>query len=184
MDDFCSALKVRLKRDSGGWKHGARGVYLLRRGKIGFSGPSWCFSHPSMKGQTQITPFLIWFWNIFRVILGHSWQWLKNIYHFIVVGVCTFRQFQQNAPSQNWGNDTSLTELTANAKLEKKLEASLYFIAKFENTLSKAALLKKWHLQEILLIKMSQKWSHDPLISALVSLRQQAVCELCESSRA
>lgn len=36
-----------------------------------------------------------------------GWQQLKNIYHFIVVGVCTFRQFQQNAPSQNRGNDTS-----------------------------------------------------------------------------
>lgn len=32
--------------------------------------------------------------------------------------------------------------------------------------------------QEILHIKMSQKWSHDPIISGLVSLQQQAVCLL------
>lgn len=95
---FCSPSPA--EKGFRGLETWSSGVYWLRRGKIGFSGPSWCFSHPSMKGQTQITPFLIWFWNIFGVILGHSWQWLKNIYHFIVVGICTFRQFQQKSESR------------------------------------------------------------------------------------
>lgn len=58
----------------------------------------------------------------------------------------------------------------------------LFFLAKFESFFlkKKTTLLKKLqHFQEnykIHSIKISQKWSHDPIIASLFSHQQQAVC--------